>query len=1688
MNGEILGDDIWKLHPVNKKFVEDYEDTLKYIHKPEDIYYLNKNYEQSGYDSIVDNFAKTYYTNMFPVYYNYMSMKKVDVATQPQYITPDNYAQFVENNPTEKSNNLKEKFFLSGGEFYRIDYFKEEHDETGIAKTVAVPRGFYYVKTKEDLKWCADKINGAIYNNQINIVLGDNIGKDDITELNFNLGTYSEQPFEGILYGNGFCFKNINLICSENTNGIVGYLGTSGIISTMRIEGDSNKMTCNKKISITHLQNDGTDIYAGFICGKNNGYINKIDINGTINVVDFIPAIYSVDNKTDDSNNTHIYDNNTDKNIFYPDYLCYNSLGNIIPYIGYFNEGVFATLSGYNKNTKETKSYWKTASIVSGFKVKTYEGLKSPEEWYYWDGVYVQDLGYIESFNSSGNRKNVLYYDTSIFAITNNSINEAAGYSPAASYAGVLPINFYTNEVSRPYDGSYRMMDMRKKREISKQYEFFENAQYFDKSIKMQQQNRAAYYVSPIAGLNASIINDFSINTNIITSGTFVGFIGGVAGKQLNGTVSDGAINVTSKDAVLYSADDLKALSSTMSYSSFTGNSATYHCRNYYYSKAANAVDNDESIKYCFPMQSIKNIGGLFGECVVAGGSAALVIDNISAFLENQNAKVIKAGNGREGIPEDYYLFDKFATLTPIIEYDNANISDIYTKFKDLNDKANRTIWVKDSIFTYNESLSEEDENNNSALKSIIIKNPKDPTPYVFKQVFNIHGNANAGYYYPYDSKTEQDIDNDSENVYICADGAASPLVCEIKPIFQITPSVIQTLFANMPYINSSGFLEDYAHYSPNYISVEWVNYTLHPISGMFAKNGSAYEFNTMSSQNNYIGLYGMDQNLASPVSNPEFYSIDLATTLPGVKNTPADNTDIYSGTLYDRLIRPQNINVSLNIKDLMKNIIYWNKCKVTNNHNVWYHPNDRAAGWSNPNIFKYTVVPRAAQLPQEFNANVTVTDTIGVGNSIQHTTYQAEYPITSINQMHDDDYISSGNYNSNKIPYTYAYFGSDVKLAKYNKEYNQTVTNLSGYRLTLLNPNYGAPLNNDADTVQYDLLSAYEVSVNLTATSKRYTVVALTGNNADSLGRITADGNYIGRDSRLTYPLITLNTDDLINNHSAYYAYDYLGYINPTWLGAYLTAVSGFSYEFSTPIDMPGTNDAMVYVHYDLLYDFVNDPNMSKPLQDRIWTHAVVFERKREDGSHKEIKYAYNMPLTISKVEPIYKKKTIATTSYVTGYLVDQNGTIADIYTATTPPQLYSAYIMQHNYTSAQTTMSIAKGYSAVPANSENNEITYWKDAPLTTIIDPVNIKISNYQPYSIYSRLGDTVTINQICYKTNDPDYTGPDSNTSAIWSAAICEIKQVLEDGTVTTRSAFLTKDTNSYIESADALLQTIDVDYDSHVFQYGDTFDYLSINYEYEAPIPRTPWWEQTVQGISDGQIGQYSMDYLGSNNDESLYNIDLIKVDARQEPYRKDTISWFPAKNLDASNNGNDDNELRDYFKYTYIKYNGNTNIGRDGINLGVHFDASNNKAGFWFTTNESADSAYNDDVHYASNVFCIGKTPNQACIINEHLSVNGVSSVTFSSFSADDFEGLYITDSQNMPVMYIDVGMGECQEGTTWSYSSYPASAITIKKYKIPDTDVTGYIINDDTSNIYNDTEIGEIRANLSGLFLEVET
>ena len=72
-----------------------------------------------------------------------------------------------------------------------------------------------------------------------------------------------------------------------------------------------------------------------------------------------------------------------------------------------------------------------------------------------------------------------------------------------------------------------------------------------------------------------------------------------------------------------------------------------------------------------------------------------------------------------------------------------------------------------------------------------------------------------------------------------------------------------------------------------------------------------------------------------------------------------------------------------------------------------------------------------------------------------------------------------------------------------------------------------------------------------------------------------------------------------------------------------------------------------------------------------------------------------------------------------------------------------------------------------------------------------------------------------------------------------------------------------------------------------------------------------------------------------------------------------------------------------------------------------------------------------------SNLENIGKTLNQETILY-NLKLTDARVISASGFSADDFEGLYVTDSKRNPVMYIDVGLGECKDGTSWSFSGYP--------------------------------------------------
>lgn len=751
MNGEVeLSGSFWKHYPVNKKFVENYEDDIRSLSSTSAfiMYDLAKNKASIIYDSAKNSgyYGKTgkndislfhdwynyYGTKINMVEYVYKPMGDTDVAMKPEFVTKAGWNSFSDK---DRCPYLKELFFPDNpnptdNDFYHDTGYIDEYGDP-------IPRGFYYVTTKEHLLWCAEKVNNTSYDNEINIVLGDNIGYDDISIIKTPIGVNPAHPFNGIFFGNGFGFVNIELQCNNDVNGIIGYLGKDGIIDHVWIK--NCHIVCNKPLSISHLSTGSFDIAAGFICGKNDGTIRNVYVTDKIGFKNFVPRMYSVANKSDNEPEVNALSNPA-ANFFYPDYMCYNSLGNIVPYIGYFNEGVFATYSGYSKVDNKFYTYWNTEDCNNGYMIKEPGGdnINSPHEWYYWNGLYYEDsetvgaAGYLFSYTAPANRKNILWYDANIVESTFRLVNPNGANSIGIGRdkdPGLIP--WITDSYSQN----------------SKEIEY---ARYFNRSMKMNQQNRAAYYVAPVVGVNCNKLQDVYVDSVITFSGSFVGFAGGIAGKQAKGTISNCKVNITAQDEILSGAP--------------VRDNLTTH-------------DNSDNTKnYSFEKKSIKNIGGLFGSLVVGDGNS-LNIASVNSFFDNK-MNIVRNKND-EDIYQDYYFDNRFGGLAAIVEYNSCNISDIWffnSKIAEkYEDKSKYGPGINFNAFDRDvndqNGLLRSIKVTNSSIRYIETKDDRitDLKPYTIREL------NNTNYQY----------------------GVSSPLFGEIKPIYLSVPSIISSPFHN---------------------------------------------------------------------------------------------------------------------------------------------------------------------------------------------------------------------------------------------------------------------------------------------------------------------------------------------------------------------------------------------------------------------------------------------------------------------------------------------------------------------------------------------------------------------------------------------------------------------------------------------------------------------------------------------------------------------------------------------------------------------------------------------------------------------------------------------------------------------------------------------------------------------------
>lgn len=1671
LNGELSGNDVWTLQPVKKAFTEDYEDNLKYIRNETDLYYLNPSFNELGYVGIEDSFKDRYFTKMHPVHYNYTVMQNTDVAKQPEFVTKYNIVDFLASNPDEagREKNLNYLFFDADGEFYRPS---DETELDSEGNDVSIPEGFYYVRTKEELRWCANLVNSEAYNNKINIVLGDNIGvESNQTTLNFIIGENPNRPFEGIFYGNGYKFINIELVCDKPVNGIIGYLGTNGIISTVRVAG-RNILNCKSKITLEHLMSVGTDVAAGFICGKNNGVIEGIDFDAELVLYNFIPGICSVGNKSD-STLPAIQDNPM-VNFCYPDYLCYNSLGNIIPYIGYFNEGVFATYNGYDEYhlLAPYHQYWNTlkfdSPIKNGYMVKQYtldgKDYQSPQEWYYFGGMPYNDTN-IDCYTDPKVIRNVLFYDSTIFSKINSEYFDHE--SLQISRAGVVPINYENVNLSRIEAlSAAEHHDYHNERTENHTYDSMRDVNYYDKSIKMQQQNRVAYYVSPIIGINNRQVKDVYVNCKAVTSATFVGFLGGLAGKQNYGYIKGCNINLSAYDSVVTAGEN--------HYHNQMEKYGVFHERTIFNTEYT--VNGNVEETYSFPLQSIKNIGGMFGSCII-GDINSLIVKDCNVVFENQHAAVVSSTDtsGINPLSEDYYLLNRYAGIAAMMEFNTSNLSDIWTTSGELSDENNRCVKFENTQTTYREALGDY-----SHL----------PDGYEFVQPFNV-GNKEKRFHSVINNidRTIQTIND--QPIY----GIAAPLVGELKPLYIGTPSMLESLFPNdsEKYVAVNKGMQvppPYQYYS--------LAYPYNTLASYFSYNGKKMT-------NNMVGLFYMDQNIAAPVSTPYFYGDSIDVAIPGVKNSSSGD----KCNLLDALT-PGDVDykvMSYDITKVLGSIIDWRDLSATNNHDVW-KTND---------IFRYSVVPSAAILDKFLGSTMDLV-----------SGYFNDKPSTQFNRHN----------------YLYPYFGSDFVLDQlYTTDNNveKIAKGVTTYTLYITNPFYGEVYGGDGEddnnVVIENTIKKFKVVVNLTNNEldKRYEFYAVYTNGDETK---LSFGN--GCNENITEPYLNnVNYVDKSIRNNEFNRRDIK------------FADRDRMWTLKQERKIGHAHDIWWYV-YNIIYpgSIADEPTLNN-IKDNFFNQTVIVVRAR-DGVRKLIhakNIKWNLGFIEGKVDAImsdaaWKVKLKVDNDIVTDYDTEPGPIIPspnDIFHAcdTTAAScgVYTGNWLQPAHTKVGDKYYPVTGYT-------NNDITQpetgskWADALIVSVQRDVIAEETAASGIYIDDSEIDSQIVPSVLYKMGAmtywtiEDYEGwyITENDAAKASAYKLQVEEYT-DGSLSEKfpaykivpeTAINYDDTNGYTKAVNLNAYMPSRDYGT----WRGLSAYLSANYNdvciyradgvFPAPIEinknaslRNPdAWSQ-----GDVYSGKYKLAVKSSVT--AVRDNIPVKVDEFLGNYNNDCVSSY-YKDLTANMKVSDteqhkNDSLVDYFKYTYEKLPANMHVDicSAGFKLPVTFEYKNNKAGFWFNMNESAVektrdlkdlgiveeatcSAYNDNIYYTSNVYTIGKTPNQGCIINEHLADPDITGVSFSSFSADDFEGIYVTDSENRPVMYIDVGLGECPEGTTWSYSAYPSYSANIETSL--DTSVYNKIAETDEEKAEKLRQIEQRNINVrnamnaSGLILEVET
>ena len=306
------------------------------------------------------------------------------------------------------------------------------------------------------------------------VVLADDIEHVVVDSTCF--GSSRSKPFRGVFDGNGYTLHVAGVNAKQRSNGIFGYIAEEGTVRNLVIKADELSNNVNKAITVQNantisldtIKTGEGDVKIGVLAGVNNGTVENVLLSANIIYDgDYTPDVYFVQNKC---NSTRVVSeawlqlpaalrsslaNSTAlssfDNFFYPTQLCINSYANVIPYVGYFNEGcinhsttdsdklddpMYTLQSGNTKYTSRDNSLY-MSDIASFNYDKVYHKIsdddKIDETYVEYNDWYLNHTGYKSSnrisaattFRMGPNNKQA-YLLGALFGLNNGNLTNVA--------------------------------------------------------------------------------------------------------------------------------------------------------------------------------------------------------------------------------------------------------------------------------------------------------------------------------------------------------------------------------------------------------------------------------------------------------------------------------------------------------------------------------------------------------------------------------------------------------------------------------------------------------------------------------------------------------------------------------------------------------------------------------------------------------------------------------------------------------------------------------------------------------------------------------------------------------------------------------------------------------------------------------------------------------------------------------------------------------------------------------------------------------------------------------------------------------------------------------------------------------------------------------------------------------------